>query len=181
MRLLTGKYLLTFILAIALLGLPVLLEEAQARGGGRGDGGGGRGGGARVSGGGGHRGDMGGGGFQGASRPGGGASVQRPATGAGGSYAGRPGAGGAHYGSTYQKNVNVNVGNNWHGGRYGYGGVAAGVAGAVVVGTVVAAISAAARPVVYGGTTYYVDGNTYYKPCYQGDEAAYCVVENPNP
>jgi hypothetical protein len=173
MRRLTGKSLLGFILAIALLVLPVLLDEAYAQ---RGGGGGGRGGGgARVSGGGGYRGGgMGGGGFQG--------SVQRP-TGGGGSYqASRTGAGGPQYGSTtYQKNVNVNVDNNWHGGRYGYGGVAAGVAGAAAVGTVVWAISSAARPVHYGGTTYYVDGNTYYKPCYQSDEAAYCVVKNPNP
>lgn len=178
MRLLTGKHLLFFILIIALLGLPILLEEAQARGGGgRGGGGGGRGGGGRggahVSGGGGYRGGgMGGGGFQG---------VQRPGPGAGGSYAGRPGAGGSYQGGSYQKNINVNVNNDWHRGRYGYGGVAAGVAGAVAVGTVVWALSSAARPVVYGGTTYYVDGNTYYKPCYQGDEAAYCVVDNPNP
>ena len=102
--------------------------------------------------------------------------------GGGGNYqASRPGTGGGQYNSMYQRNVNVNVDNDWHGGRYGYGGVAAGVAGAVAVGTVVGAISRAARPVVYGGTTYYVDGNTYYKPCYQGDEAAYCVVQNPNP
>jgi hypothetical protein len=159
MRKLTGKSFLSFILVMALLGL---FNESYAQRGGGGRGGGGyRGGG------------MGGGGFQG--------GVQRP-TGGGGSYqASRPVAGGAQYGSTYQKNVNVNVDNNWHGGRYGYGGVAAGVAGAVAVGTVVGAISRAARPVVYGGTTYYVDGNTYYRPCYQGDEAAYCVVENPNP
>lgn len=70
------------------------------------------------------------------------------------------------------------VDNDWHRGRYGYGGVAA---GAVAVGTVVRAVSSTARPVVYGGTTYYVDGNTCYKPCYQGDEAAYCVVQNPSP
>jgi hypothetical protein len=57
--------------------------------------------------------------------------------------------------------------------------VAAGVAGAALVGTTVAALSAAARPVVYEGTTYYQDGGTYYKQCYQGDEVAYCVVENP--
>ncbi len=56
-----------------------------------------------------------------------------------------------------------------------------GVGRTVAVGTVVWAISSAARTVVYGGTTYYVDGNTYYKPCYQGDEVAYCVVENPKP
>jgi hypothetical protein len=170
MRRLTGKSLLSVILVMALLGLPVLVDEAYAQRGGGGRGGGG----VHVSGGGGYRGGgMGGGGFQG--------GVQRP-TGGGGSYqASHPGAGGAYQGGTYQKNVNVNVDNNWHGGRYGYGGVAAGVAGAVAVGTVVAAISRSARRVVYGGTTYYVDGNTYYKPCYQGDEAAYCVVENPNP
>jgi hypothetical protein len=57
--------------------------------------------------------------------------------------------------------------------------VAAGVAGAVAVGATVAALSAAARPVVYGGTTYYQDGSTYYKRCYEGDELAYCAVENP--
>jgi len=166
MRWLTGKSLLSFILVLALLGLPVLVDEAYGQRGGGGRGGGG----ARVSGG--YRGGgMGGGGFQGVQRPNGGGSYQ----------ASRPGAGGAYYGSTYQKNVNVNVDNNWHGGRYGYGGAAAGVAGAVAVGTVVAAISRSARPVVYGGTTYYVDGNTYYRPCFQGDEAAYCVVENPNP
>jgi hypothetical protein len=177
MRLLTSKYLLIFILFIAMLGLPVL-EELQARGRG---GGGGRGGGAHVSRGGGYRGGgMGGGGFQGVhrpgpgagQRPGGGGSVQRPGPGAG-----RPGPGGSYQGGSYQRNVNVDVDNNWHRGRYGYGRVA----GAVAVGATVAALSAAAQPVVYGGTTYYVDGDTYYKQCYQGDEAAYCVVENPNP
>jgi hypothetical protein len=44
---------------------------------------------------------------------------------------------------------------------------------AVAVGTTVAALSAAARPVVYEGTTYYQDGGNYYKQCYEGDEAAY--------
>jgi hypothetical protein len=57
--------------------------------------------------------------------------------------------------------------------------VAAGVAGAVAVGATVAALSAAARPVVYQGTTYYQDGGNYYKECYQGDEVTYCAVENP--
>jgi len=57
--------------------------------------------------------------------------------------------------------------------------VAAGVAGAVAVGATVAALSASARPVVYGGTTYYQDGGNYYKQCYEGDEVAYCAVENP--
>jgi hypothetical protein len=160
MRKHTGNSLLSFILIMALMGLPVLLGEAYAQRGGGGRGGGYRGGG------------MGGGGFQG---------VQRPGPGAGGAYAGLPAGSVSYQGGTYQKNVNVNVDNNWRRGRYGYGGVAAGVAGAVAVGTVVWAISSAARPVVYGGTTYYVDGNTYYKPCYQGDEAAYCVVQNPNP
>ena len=163
MRRLTGKSLLSVILVMALLVLSVLLSGAYAQRGGGGRGGGG----ARVSGGGYRGGGMGGGGFQG---------VQRPPAGGGSYQASRPGAGGAQYGSTYQKNVNVSVDNNWHGGRYGYG-----VGRAVAVGTVVWAISSAARPVVYGGTTYYVDGNTYYKPCYQGDEAAYCVVENPRP
>jgi hypothetical protein len=59
--------------------------------------------------------------------------------------------------------------------------VAVGVAGALAVGTTVAVLSSAARPVPYGGTTYYVDGDTYYKRCYQGDELAYCVVPKPVP
>ena len=181
MRRLTGNYLLIFILVSALLGLPVLIEEAQARGGGRG----GRGGGGGYRGGG-----MGGGGFQGAQRPSGGAgrqagSVQRGDAGRRdvGRDAGRRDVDASRRDVTArQRDVNVsrnvNVSGDWHGGygRYGYG-----VAGAVAVGATVAALSAAARPVVYGGTTYYVDGGTYYKQCYQGDEVAYCVVENPNP
>jgi hypothetical protein len=70
------------------------------------------------------------------------------------------------------------VDNDWHRGRPGYG-VGAGLVGAAVVGTTVYALSSAARPVVYGGTTYYQDGGAYYKQCYQGDEVAYCAVANP--
>jgi len=172
------KSFLTVILTIAMMGFPLILNEVQAQRGGRG------GGGARISGGGGgfRGGGMGGGGFQGVSRPprpsqpiapgrpGGGSGV-RPPRPSQPIAPGRPGGG-------YYHNVNVKVDHGW---SHGWGGVAAGVAGAVAAGSVVYAISSAARPVVYGGTTYYQDGNTYYKKCFQGDEEAYCVVENPNP
>jgi hypothetical protein len=71
------------------------------------------------------------------------------------------------------RNINVNVD---HGG-IGWG-VAAGVAGAVAVGTLVRAVSSTARPVVYGRSTCYVNGNTYYKQCYQGGEwlIAWCII-----
>lgn len=154
------KFLLTVILTVALMGLPVLLDEAQAQRGGR-RGGGGRGGGFRGGG-------MGGGGFQGVSRP---RPPARPSQPIHPSRPSRPSGG-------YHRTVNVKVDHGW---RHGWGGVAAGVAGAVAVGSVVYALSNAARPVNYGGTTYYVDGDTYYKKCFQGDQEAYCVVENPNP
>jgi hypothetical protein len=65
-------------------------------------------------------------------------------------------------------------------GRGGWGGAAAGAAAGLAVGATVGALSAAARPLVVGGQTYYYDNNTYYQPCYQGSASSYCVVQNPN-
>ncbi|MBM4287229.1 MAG: hypothetical protein FJ135_03590 [Deltaproteobacteria bacterium] len=163
MRRLTAKFFLSFILVMALLSLPFLLEVAQARGGGGGRGGGG------------HRGGgMGGGGFHAAPRPSGGAghagSIQRVDP-------GRRDVDASRRDVDVTRNVVVDVDNTWHGGPQRPGRVAR----AVAVGSVVYALSSAAQPVVYDGTTYYVEGDTYYKQCYQGDEVAYCVVENPNP
>ena len=77
----------------------------------------------------------------------------------------------------------MNVNQNWNaytgaGYRpYPYAGAAA---RGLAVGATVAALSAAAQPVVVNNQTYYSDGGTYYQKCYEGTEVSYCVVPNPN-
>jgi hypothetical protein len=74
----------------------------------------------------------------------------------------------------------VNVNRNWNAytgpGYRPYAGAA--VAG-LAVGATVAALSAAAQPVVVNGQTYYEDSGNYYQKCYEGTEVSYCVVEDP--
>jgi len=181
------SYLGSLFVAGLLIGLPFLCSDAQGqRGGGRGGGGGARAGGGGMSGGS----LRGGGGYaQGprggavAQGPRGGAAVRGPAGGAaargpGGQTATRPAtpAGG---GATYNRNVNVNQNWNAYNGP-GYRPYAGAAVAGLAVGATVAALSAAAQPVVVNHQTYYSDGGTYYQKCYQGTEVSYCVVPNPN-
>lgn len=53
------------------------------------------------------------------------------------------------------------------------------IAGALIVGMVVKAISAASDPVVVNNTTYYYDGDNYYEPVVDGMDTVYRVVDNP--
>jgi hypothetical protein len=75
----------------------------------------------------------------------------------------------------------VNVNQNWN--AYtgpGYRPYARAAVAGLAVGTTVAALSAAAQPVVVDGQTYYEDGGNYYQKCYEGTEVSYCVVPDPN-
>jgi len=58
----------------------------------------------------------------------------------------------------------------------------AGAAAAVHLGTgtVVVGLPAGAVAQTVRGQRYFFDGLTYYLPCYQGSELAYCVVPDPN-
>ena len=53
------------------------------------------------------------------------------------------------------------------------------IAGALVVGMVIHAISAASQPVVVHDTTYYYDGDNYYEEETDGLDTVYRVVDNP--
>jgi hypothetical protein len=51
--------------------------------------------------------------------------------------------------------------------------------GNVVVGSRVRTLPVTARPVVVVGQTYYVDGDVYYQPYFDGDDVVYVVVPAP--
>ncbi len=51
--------------------------------------------------------------------------------------------------------------------------------GNVAVGNRVSALPATAAPVVVSGQTYYVDGDVYYQPYFDGAEVIYVVVTRP--
>ena len=53
------------------------------------------------------------------------------------------------------------------------------IAGALVVGMVIHAISAASEPVVVHDTTYYYDGDNYYEEVNDGLDTVYRVADNP--
>ena len=53
------------------------------------------------------------------------------------------------------------------------------VAGALVIGMVIAALSDSAEPTVVNNNTYYYDGEYYYEPMTDGMETVYKVVEPP--
>jgi hypothetical protein len=72
-----------------------------------------------------------------------------------------PGNWGPYYGSSWSPAANA-------------------AAAALTVGTVVGALPAAAVARTVAGRRYFVNGGTYYLPCYQGSELAYCVVPDPN-
>jgi len=55
-----------------------------------------------------------------------------------------------------------------------------GPAAALTTGMVVLALPPAAVARTVGGKRYFFDGSTYYLPCYQGSDLAYCVVPDPN-
>ena len=106
--------------------------------------------------------------------PGGGAAARGP----GGQTAYRPGTTPSG-GGTYNRNVNVNQNWNAYSGP-GYRPYAGAAVAGLAVGATVAALSAAAQPVVVNNQTYYSDGGTYYQKCYEGTEVSYCVVPDPN-
>jgi len=184
------SYLGSLFVAGLLISLPFLCPDAQGQrgGGGRGGGGGARGGGGG--------GGLSGGSFRGggavaqgprggaaARGPGGGAAVRGPGGGAaargpGGQTAYRPGTTPSG-GGTYNRNVNVNQNWNAYSGP-GYRPYAGAAVAGLTVGATVAALSAAAQPVVVNNQTYYSDGGTYYQKCYEGTEVSYCVVPDPN-
>ena len=58
----------------------------------------------------------------------------------------------------------------------------AGAAANIALGTgmIVTGLPAGAVSRMVGGEKYFYDGLTYYLPCYQGSELAYCVVPDPN-
>ena len=64
---------------------------------------------------------------------------------------------------------------------YPYQGYTTGqvVAGALVIGMVIAALSDSAEPTVVNNNTYYYDGEYYYEPMTDGMETVYKVVEPP--
>jgi hypothetical protein len=76
---------------------------------------------------------------------------------------------------------------NW-GPYYGPGSNTAGAAAAaataasVALGTgmLVSGLPSGAVARTVAGKKYFFDGLTYYLPCYQGSELAYCVVPDPN-
>ncbi len=185
--------------ALLLAGLTFFCSEAQARGGGGSIsggsmGGGGLSGGSFRAGGGWGEGPRGGGvvigpqggeafrGPQGATVDKGalgGAAVRGPrggeaATGLGGRTVYRepgPYGGGAHM---------VTPPENW-GPYYGPARNPAGAAAAATLGTGMLVVGlppgAVARTV--GGQRYFFNAGTYYLPCYQGADLAYCVVSDP--
>jgi hypothetical protein len=63
----------------------------------------------------------------------------------------------------------------------GYPGYTVGqvIAGALVVGMIIAAISESATPMVVNNVTYYYDGDNYYEPVTDGLNTVYKVVEPP--
>jgi len=87
------------------------------------------------------------------------------------------------------RNTNVNVNVNHRGGYYGgvyydrgpsvAGVVAATVATAIVVGTIVHSLPPSCSTVVVNGFAYQNCGGTYYQPQYQGSSVTYIVVNHP--
>jgi hypothetical protein len=58
-------------------------------------------------------------------------------------------------------------------------GAAVGAAAGLAIGASVASLPAAAYPIAVANQTYYVDGSTYYQPCFTGADTSYCVVASP--
>jgi hypothetical protein len=86
------------------------------------------------------------------------------------------------------RNANVNVNVNNRGGYYGgyydrgpsvAGVVAASVATAIVVGSIVHSLPPNCTTMVVNGFAYQNCGGTYYQPQYQGSSVTYIVVNHP--
>jgi hypothetical protein len=139
-------------------------DFADARGGGGGGHGGFHGGGGMHSHGGGHHG--GGGGHHGG--------------GGGGHY----GGGGGHHGGGnnnhhhHHNDDHYHYHDHWDDWDY-WGGYAAGVATAAVVGSIVYSLPRGCRKFVSGGVTYWECGGVYYRAEYRGSDVTYVVVDRP--
>jgi hypothetical protein len=205
MKLIKPGFLAGSLMGVALLlaGLTFFCFEAQARGGGGSMGGGGLSGGSFRAGGGWGEGPRGGGvvigpqGVEFARSPRGGEAFRGPQganmeKGALGGAAVRGPRGSeeaaglrgrtvyrepGYYGGAHM----VTSPGNW-GPYYGPARNPAGAAAATALGTGMLVVGlppgAVARTV--GGQRYFFNGGTYYLPCYQGAELAYCVVPDPN-
>jgi len=85
----------------------------------------------------------------------------------------------------HNTNVNVNVNRGYYGGVYYDRGpsvagvVAATVATAIVVGTIVNSLPPSCSTVIVNGFAYQNCGGTYYQPQYQGSSVTYIVVNHP--
>jgi hypothetical protein len=84
-----------------------------------------------------------------------------------------------------RRDVDVHV-NHYGGGYYYYDRgpsvgavVAASVATAIVVGTVVASLPPSCTTIIANGIAYQNCGGTYYQPRYQGSSVTYVVVNRP--
>ena len=86
------------------------------------------------------------------------------------------------------RNANVNVNVNNRGGYYGgyyyrgrasAGVVAASVATAIVVGSIVHSLPPSCTTMVVNGFAYQNCGGIYYQPQYQGSSVTYIVVNHP--
>ena len=82
------------------------------------------------------------------------------------------------------RNTNVNVNVNNRGGYYNHGPsvagvVAASVATAIVVGSIVHTLPPSCSTMVVNGFAYQNCGGTYYQPQYQGSSVTYIVVNHP--
>ena len=202
------KFFLTAFSIAALMGFPVLLQQADARGGGfRGGGGGGFSGGSFRGGGGYASGPRGGAVAEG---PRGGVAVEGPRGGVaaegpsgagvargpeGGAAVRGPGGYGAAVGpeggvavrgpeGSYAQGAygatTVTVNRGWDA-YYGAGAVAVGaVAAGLAIGTAVGSVPSYATGVTVGGDDYYVADGVYYQTCLNGADVYYCVVEPPH-
>ena len=167
----------------SLIGLPVITQQVQARGGGGFHG---------SFGGNAYHGSFGGGSFRPESyhppepgphwgpHPGPGPGPH-PGPGPGP----HPGPGPYH---PYNPNVNVNnvnvtgYGGGW-GPYYGGGAWAGAAAGAITglaVGALISSLPSTAQPLIVNNQNYYYDGTNYYQSCFHGSDSGYCVVQDPN-
>jgi hypothetical protein len=82
--------------------------------------------------------------------------------------------------------VDVDVNHRYYGGGYYYNAgpsvgtvVAASVATAIIVGTIVATLPPSCSTIIANGIAYQNCGGTYYQPRYQGSTVTYVVVTHP--
>jgi hypothetical protein len=86
------------------------------------------------------------------------------------------------------RDVHVDVDNDWHGwggyydrpvGAYAAGVMVGAAVTAAAIGSRYYALPAGCVPYPYSGFTYYSCAGAYYKPTYQGDTVVYVVVNKP--